>query len=65
MKLKTIYKRFKAWWRMRQYVKELKSNTDPFRWGTRKKHYDKTRPFSIGTLISNVTSRSSKPDIEI
>lgn len=65
MKLKTIYKRFKAWWRMRQYVKELKSNKEPFRWGSHKKEYNK--PLSelahIETLVSCMRDR--KPDAEI
>ena len=50
---------------MRQYVKELKSNKEPFRWGTHEKYYDKNQPTSIGTLISNVAIRSSKPDSEV
>jgi hypothetical protein len=57
-----FYERVKAWWRMRQYIKELKSNGEPFRWGTHEKTFDKNRPASIDTLIAGV-ARPSKPDV--
>ena len=47
---------------MRQYIKELKSNGEPFRWGTHEKTFDKNRPASIDTLIAGV-ARPSKPDV--
>jgi hypothetical protein len=58
MSVQTVYNRFKAWWRIRQYVKELKSNTELFRWGTHEKYYDKNQPTSIGTLIANAVESS-------